>query len=165
MRRIPQERMVRKSVFDRLVEEPEAEESSAWRRTGDRQLRRLKASICRDLHDLLNTKWRFLAVGSELPEVHTSLMNYGLPDFFGSVRPWRLLQEELRLAMLQAIRSYEPRLGRVQVELVKGRDATDRTLHFRVDAVLLPWSSHESVAYYSVLDPRNGVFSVEGGRR
>ena len=61
------------------------------------------------------------------------------------------------------IRQGEPRLLRVSVELAGEPDETDRTLRFRIDALLRADPSPEPVIFDSTLEPATHQFAVQGG--
>lgn len=139
------------SLLDRLLDETVAPVSN---RAGLRQ------NLRRDLENLLNTRRSWLSTPAHLPELARSVIGYGLPDFSvqemtsGDNTSW--LCEEIA----RTITRFEPRLGRVQVQLQdplqaplqSNQDSGNRLLHLRIDAVLLTDIQPEPVSFHSELE-------------
>ena len=119
-----------------------------------------RSAIRRDLERMLNTRWRCVGAPAELKELDVSLINYGLPDCTAGVGSGR---EELRRTIERAIQKFEPRFRRVTVKLMSNSDAADRTLRFRIDAVLHETS--EQVVFDSALETSTAAFSVKRAGR
>jgi type VI secretion system protein ImpF len=51
----------------------------------------------------------------------------------------------------------------VSVDLASSADTTDRTLRFRIDAVLRADPVPEPVVFDSTMEPSTGMFAVTGG--
>ena len=60
----------------------------------------------------------------------------------------------------QVIRRYEPRFKSVRVELRENKDEFDRTLRFRIDAVLYAEPTPEPVTFDSKLEPTSANFEI-----
>jgi type VI secretion system protein ImpF len=58
------------------------------------------------------------------------------------------------------IRRSEPRLLRVAVELLSNPDSGDRTLRFRIDALMKADPAPEPVVFDSTLEPTTGTFAI-----
>ena len=152
------------SVLDRLIDwEPDRQSEPTVGRT--QVLRQMKASVGRDLQNLLNTRCRATSWPEPLTELNESLAAYGIPDCVGVNTGSREQQSELRRMIQQAVETFEPRLMNVHVSLNDTNDPTDRTLRFRIDAMLNVDPAPEPVAYDSRLDASIGSFSVDGVRR
>jgi type VI secretion system protein ImpF len=100
------------------------------------------------------------------PELHSSLLNYGLPDLQSlEIRQGRAGQQIAHL-IEEVIRDFEPRLRGVRVRS-KGLDnhASDslRQLSFEIDAVLVIEPLKEPVLFTSSFNSISGEFNVEGG--
>ena len=65
-----------------------------------------------------------------------------------------------RAQLVQIIRRFEPRFKSVTVELLNNADPLDRTLRFRIQAVLLADLDGEPVVYDSMLDVASRNFQV-----
>ena len=149
------------SVLDRLIDDdPTVSREAAKSRS--LVLRELKQCVRRDLENLLNTRWHCKPVPADLGELQLSLVNYGLPDLSGA----DLGSAEGRQAFCQLVESviqkYEPRFKSVVVELVDSVDPADRTLHFRIDALLYAEPAPEPVIFDSSLEPIGGTVEVRG---
>ena len=152
------------SILDRLIDlEPDRTSELPARRT--QVLQQMKSSVGRDLQNLLNTRCRATSWPEGLTELSQSLMAYGIPDCVGINTGSKERQEHLRQMISVAVRLFEPRLTQIQVAVVGGDDPNDRTLRFRIDALLKIDPEPEPVAYDSRLDAASGDFSVSGVRR
>jgi type VI secretion system protein ImpF len=118
-----------------------------------------KAAVKRDLEWLLNSRRVVSKHPTDLKPLGQSLVTYGLPDL-ASFRPGAAGdQEQLRLAMQEAIRRFEPRLSRVRVRLEAGF-TPDRSIRFRIDALLRVEPEPEPVAFDSVLRLDDQTFEI-----
>jgi len=115
----------------------------------------IRQSVRRDLEALLNTRRSWLVIPPELRELRQSVLGYGLPDFTvldlatEDARQW--LCDEVR----ETIVRFEPRLTRVSVTSEEGDEPLDRTMHLRIDAILLVEPVPEAVAFRSDVEPVN----------
>lgn len=137
---------IAQSVLDRLLDD-DFQNSRDPLITRAQALRKLEASVARDLEALLNTKQETLEeLPVELPEVSRSLIAYGLPDFTSL----SLLNTNHRALILGAVERaiviYEPRLQRVKVTMDTsgGREGG---LRFRIDALLRVDPAPEPVTF------------------
>lgn len=144
------------SLLDRLIQ------GSASPLRGH-TLTQLREGVRRDLEDLLNTRRRCFSWPSDLRELDVSLVNYGIPDFTGVHFGSPDSQEEFRRVLQRAIERFEPRLARVAVTLVKDPQGMDRTLRFRIEAVLRTRPVPEQVVFDSTLEPLSAAFEVKEG--
>ena len=149
------------SVLDRLLDDaPETTTEPA--RSRAQLLRDLKQAVRRDIEDLLNTRRRNLPLPPGLAELDTSLLAYGIPDFSGT-GPGSAKEREAFCRQIEGvIRRHEPRLLRVSVEPAGAADPTDRTLRFKIDALLRADPAPEPVVFDSSLEPTSGEFAVMG---
>jgi type VI secretion system protein ImpF len=149
------------SLLDRLSDEdPQVPHD---REKGHAQLlRELRASVLRDVGHLVNTRRRVGPLPPGLTELVPSLVDYGLADFLGRDLAGDTGREDLRRALEETLRRYEPRFRSLRVELLDNADSQDRTLRFRVDALLHAEPAPEPVVFDSVLDPVRGGLDVEG---
>ena len=152
------------SVLDRLIDlEPDRKSELPANRT--QVLEQMKASVGRDLQNLLNTRCRATGWPTGLDEVDKSLWAYGIPDCVGINTGSREQQETLRSTIARALELFEPRLVNIRVTIASADDFNDRTLRFRIDALLRIDPAPEPVSYDSRLDVTAGDFSVKGIRR
>lgn len=145
------------SVLDRL-----AEDDSIGRRNSVAVLDDLKQAVRRDLENLLNTRWRCTIWPPDLTELETSLVNYGIPDFTGANLGSAADREEFRYILERVIKRFEPRFTSVQVELQENADRLDRTMRFRIVAMLRARPNPEPVAFNTAVEPSSASVTVEG---
>jgi type VI secretion system protein ImpF len=149
------------SVLDRLLDyDPQVSREAPA--SQHQVLRELKQSVRRDLENLLNTRVRNLSWPPHLEELNRSLVDYGLPDFTGM----SLGSADDRAAFCRlveaVIRRYEPRFQSVSVQPQDSAEPLDRTLRFRIDALLRVEPVPEPVVFDSVVEPTTGDFQVRG---
>ena len=160
MAKTPSKEPVALPLFDRLLQGDNIETDI----NVDRAIRVLRESIRRDLETLFNTRPRYLALPEGLNELQSSLVAFGLPDLQIQQMASATQQEVFRRRLEAVVRRFEPRLRELSVEIVKGDEqARDRTLRFRINAVLDVASTSEIVIYDTVVDPVSGALSFAGG--
>ena len=142
------------SVLDRLI--GGGEPAGGYHQV----LRDLKQSVRRDLENLLNTRWRCKSFPPEFDELETSLMNYGIPDLTNANLGVAQNREEFRRIIERAIRRFEPRFKSVNVHLVASTDRFDRTMRFRIEAMLHAEPAPEPVTFDSAVEPTTFTFKV-----
>ncbi len=148
------------SVLDRLIDrEPRTTtEPEPRRSTG---LAQLKEAVKRDLEWLLNTRRLIVEPPDDTPQLGNSLLTYGLPDFTHANLGLLENKGELRRIIEEAIARFEPRLSHVAVTMLEG-SPTDRSLRFRIDAVLDVEPSPEAISFDSRLQiPTNAIVVKE----
>jgi len=150
------------SILDRLLGEDYPTEAEIAMFRG-RVVRRRKEALCRDLENLLNTRWRCQPFPPELAELETSLVNYGIPDFTGA-NAESLVGRDLLLHQIElAIERFEPRLDQVRVlPADEGETSGARILRFRIEGVLATDHDVEPVSFMSVMESASGSFRVQG---
>jgi type VI secretion system protein ImpF len=109
-----------------------------------------KAAVKRDLEWLLNSRRMISKHFIDLEELGQSLVAYGLPELRSFYPGATGDREQLRLAIQEAIRRFEPRLARVRVSL-ETSPTPNRSLRFRIDGLLRVEPEPEPVAFDSVL--------------
>ena len=163
---IPNEIQLLPSLLDRLLDDhPEESREPAWRDV--QVIRVLKASLCRDLQNLLNAHRLLATIPEVYSELKTSLLNYGLPDLQSME-----VREDHDLGLLcrlieESIQAFEPRLQGVRVRPVidaEGKKPIDRRVRFEIEAVLVVEPLREPVLFSSSLDVASGEFAVEGAK-
>ncbi len=124
----------------------------------------LKTRVVHDLEELLNCRREAM---EELPEdfeeTRSSLLNYGLPDL-GSLtldnpKDRALIQRLLE----QTLSSFEPRLTRIRVFL-ESQDEGNRTLKFRIDALLRVEPAGEPITFDTIVDLTSQKCDVRSAR-
>src|SRR5262249_24036685 len=150
------------SVLDRLLDDnPEVSSEPAKNRA--QLLPDMKLPARRDLENLLNARRRNLVPPPGLSELADSLLSYGIPDFSGTGPATAKDREAFCRVIEGIIRENEPRLVRVAVELAANPEAADRTLRFRIDALLRADPAPEPVIFDSTLEPATTQFELTGG--
>jgi type VI secretion system protein ImpF len=158
MARFDNEVEITASVLDRLIDE-RPDQSQEARPSRQTSLRLFKQAVKRDLEWLLNAR-ADRDVPEDLREVASSLATYGLPD----LASWNVKspdqQHDLRQALEDALRRFEPRLEAVEVTLETLAEA-ERSVRFRIDARLRVDPAPEPVTFDSVLQLGNHKFLVK----
>jgi type VI secretion system protein ImpF len=150
------------SVLDRLLDD-DANGASGRPRSRAQQLLELRNAVRRDLEALLNAHQPWLVPPAGLTELPKSLLEYGIPDFLTLNAVAESAREQFRASVEDAIRRFEPRFKMVRVTLVED-SAADRTLRFRIEALMYAEPAPERVSFDSLLDPSSQSFSVVGAR-
>ncbi|MFC1751397.1 type VI secretion system baseplate subunit TssE [Pseudomonadota bacterium] len=147
------------SVFDRLIDQnPGVPEDTDTSRS--QLLRELRESVRRDLEDLLNTRLPCHKFEEGMEELEYSVINYGIPDFSGNNLVSDREKERFRRQLELVISFFEPRFKEVKVELVEGSDEYDRTLRFRIDALLNVQPAVKPIVFDSSMEPVTHNFRV-----
>lgn len=160
MARVDKKKKLRPSILDRLLDNDPGNNVEVDR-DQHQKLKELRASVRRDLENLLNTRLRMLEPDEELTELKKSLLNYGLPDLatinISNKAKKKEFVEQLEILLLE----FEPRFKSVNVHYLDNSDSLDRTLRFRIDATLYADPSPEVVVFDSVLEPVSRTVNVE----
>jgi type VI secretion system protein ImpF len=164
MAKVRQEQSLLPSVLDRLLDDEPGNQRETPK-SRNQVLRELKNSVRRDLEQLLNTRWRCSSWPRDLDQLDLSLVNYGIPDFTGTNMSQPTEREQLRVTIEQIIRKFEPRFKSVRVNMLENSDAFDRTLRFRIDALLYAEPAPEPVVFDSQLEPSSATFQIKPGTR
>lgn len=159
MARPVEDEPLRASVLDRL-----SGTQRHGRFAGRQTLEQLIESVHRDLEALLNTRWRVTSWPPSLDELEHSLVNYGIPDFAGVNMSSPIERELFRDLVRKAIQLHEPRFIQVQVELVDNQDRLDRSLKFKIDALLRASPDPAEVVFDSKVDPTSHHIQIEPHR-
>jgi type VI secretion system protein ImpF len=149
------------SVLDRLLDDRPDQAHDPARSRGQ-NLAILRDAVRRDLEALLNTRRRCLSPPPGLDELATSLVEYGVPEFLSMNAQSGEAREQFRREVEQLIRRFEPRFQTVTVKLVEDPARLDRTLRFRIEALMYADPAPEYVSFDSTLNPANHNFSVIG---
>jgi type VI secretion system protein ImpF len=147
------------SLLDRLIDR-EPRISTEPPASGAGSLAQVKEAVRRDLEWLLNTK-QTPAASTDLPHLDASAWSYGLPDLSASSLSSTGDRERLRLAIEAAIRRFEPRLQGVEVTQAEVH-ASDRSIRFRIDAMLRVHPAREPVTFDSMFQLATKAFQVRG---
>jgi len=148
------------SLLDRLLDDNPGVQQEAPI-TPQQSLRNLHQSVRRDLEALLNTRRRCVVYPSRMKELDKSLVNYGIPDFTGTSLSSPESRADLVRIIESVIKRYEPRFKSVRVTLLDNVEPLDRTLRFRIDAVVYAEPAPEIVVFDSSLEPVTGNVEVK----
>lgn len=147
------------SVLDRLVDlEPRMSSEPANQRY--LRLDDLKAAVRRDLEWLLNTRKMVADVPAEFEELKRSVVTYGVPDISGVHIEHKVESANLKTALENAIKMFEPRFLDV-VATLEPLSSTDRQLRFKIEARLDLEPVPEAMVFDTVLQLGSGAFAVK----
>lgn len=128
--------------MDRIIADPPR------KRGASQSLEELKASVARDLQQLLNTRATWRMCEARHVNIAKSLFTYGLPDFSGVDWGNYDARTELESLIEATIEHHEPRLQDVDVSYLRNtNDELDRTLRFKIGAKLRVHPAPEPVAF------------------
>lgn len=148
------------SVLDRLIDyEPEKAEESEKSRS--QVIKELRESVRRDLENLLNTRLPCMNMSKENDVLTGTSAYYGIPDFSGANLQSGESRERFRATIENAIRRNETRFKSVNVELLEDMDDLERSLHFRIDALLNVEPAIKPIVFDSSLEPVTRNFKVK----
>lgn len=120
----------------------------------------VRSAVSLDLESLLNTRSEGARILPDVfPECRASSLTYGIPDFSTHSLLSPADRDRIRRSLEQAIAAHERRLTRVRVALEPQRKY-DRTLRFRVEALLSLGPAREKVQFDAVLQLNTQAYSV-----
>jgi type VI secretion system protein ImpF len=152
------------SILDRLIDE-QPNVNREPEKNSHQMIADLRKSVRRDLENLLNTRWRATSWPDDLTELDQSLAGYGIPDISGEDLGSPTRRKRFLRQIEQIIKTFEPRFQKIKVLEADNADSFDRTLRFRIDAVLYAFPSPEPIVFDSSVDPSSKTFRVEGASR
>jgi len=153
------ERSVQQSLFDRLIDsDPDHRAEAPLTRA--ESLRRLRASVRRDLEWLLNTV-RTGEVPEALQELKKSLYTYGLPDISSMSLESAQDGERLLRSLETSIALFEPRLSNIRVTCDEKISRKRMAIDFHVEALLLMDPAPERISFDTVFEVARGVYKVK----
>src|SRR5437016_2323775 len=142
------------SLLDRLKEKQAP--LTPWE-----EIRQLKASLCRDLAALLNTRRAEKDFDSSYEQSTNSLLTFGVADFTSYNLKNAIEQERVRRSIERAIRLFEPRLSRVTVTLEEP-DPLRPVLRFQISALLRTEAPGQAVLFDATLHRESRRIAVSG---
>ena len=145
------------SLLDRLMDSEPEMHASSWE-----EMRAFKASVCRDLTALLNTRRAEEDFDPIYTEAANSLLSFGITDFTSYNLKSGLEQEQVRRSMERAIRQFEPRLTQVEVSVAEP-DPLRPVLQFQIAALLRIELAAEPVVFDATLQRESRRIAVSGG--
>lgn len=141
------------SLLDRLLDE----EGSV--------VSRIREGMLRDLEDLLNTHPRVAGWSEHLRELDRSLLNFGIPDLSAVNLSTERHRSDMVREIGDIIRTWEPRLAKMDIFAVPNTDSSDRTLRIRIEAEIVISLSPEPVIFDTVIDPLSNRVSLKSANR
>jgi type VI secretion system protein ImpF len=149
---------IRASVLDRLVDyEPGVSREPVQYRLSS--IGQLKASVTRDLENLLNTKRHILVPPAAYREVNSSLFVYGLRDFTSESPRSLSVRQQLRQEIEKTISRFEPRLKNLTV-ILETPTQNERNLRFRITGLLVVEPVTEPVAFDTCFNINRGEYVI-----
>lgn len=153
----------RASILDRLIDEdPDLSRDAA--RSSSSRMNELRQAVERDLENLLNSRRPYLRWSPAATELSRSVFGVGVPDITDARADTITSRERLRQAFEQAIRIFEPRLSAVRVATLRNDDPADRSLRFRIEAVIAIGMA-DPIAFDSVMEPASGAVHIRRAMR
>jgi type VI secretion system protein ImpF len=159
-RYMPRERLLSRSVLDRLLDDNPAASHDMPSTMGD-QVRDIREAIRRDLEALLNTRRCPDTPPAELGELKDALVSYGLDNVVSS----NLVTDESKLRLARAIERrialFETRLSDVEVRILKNRVQGERALRMRIRASFRVYEGMPPITFESKIDAATQRFLIE----
>lgn len=152
MARISLDQPLLPSVLDRLLDSDPGAKRDAPKSRGQ-HLADMRRAVRRDLEALLNTRQRCVSWPSDLKELDHSLISYGIKDFASLNLGTDAEREGFCRDVEEVIRRNEPRFVSVSVTLLKNQEAIDRTMRFRIEALMYADPAPEAIVFDSFIDP------------
>lgn len=152
-------RPVLASLLDRLTDD-DPDKGQEIPVTGRKLERQLREAIRRDVELFLNTRRRCTPIPEGLNNVEGTIMDYGIPDFLGQTLTGDRRRNQFLRELSDFLKEHEPRFKEVEVESI-GIDQIDRSLQFRIEAVVYAEPAPESLSFDSQVEPVSRSFNVK----
>jgi type VI secretion system protein ImpF len=163
---LPHDDQYQPSLLDRLTDE-NPQSKSEGREHRVQSVSQLRRAVLRDLAWLLSTRAHTREqdeVFYEYKHVARSVLNFGLPSMLGEETSG-LRPDDVRRAVAEAIRTYEPRIdpGTLEVRIIEdpSQAANPAGLTFEISGQLLTVSGPEWLTVETRLDPQSGQTSLD----
>jgi len=151
------------SLLDRLLDDEPASHRDPVK-TRHQALDEFRDALRRDLEALLNTRPCSTRWSPALTELNNSILNYGIDSVTSAALGAEENRERFRSAIEQTIRRFETRFLRVNVSLVEDPERIDRTLRFRIEALVHAEPAPEPLIFDSAVDPSTQGVTVSSPR-
>jgi type VI secretion system protein ImpF len=156
----PRDRILARSIFDRLIDDEPDRMFDPQVNMVD-QVREVRESIRRDLEALLNTRRCPEAPPAAFSELKDALVSYGVDGMVSA----NLATDEAKLRLAQMVERrismFETRLSDVRVTILKSRTMTERALRMRIQATFRLHEGMPPISFESTIDPSTQRFMVE----
>ena len=148
------------SIVDRLMDDdPDAPKDLDPMRHYDSQS--MHAALKRDLEALLNARRRVVSIPRAYQQTDQSLLSYGLADITKTGSRTEADQADLCRTLSRALTQFEPRLTSVNVTVLENADRLDRTLRFRIEAILNIEPAPELIQFDSFIEPVSTTIRIQ----
>src|SRR4030065_2043427 len=142
------------SILDRLIDEqPGISREPVRHRV--LSINQIKASVIRDLENLLNARRQITPVPAEYREVSNSLFVYGLRDFTSEDPRSPSIKQQLRNDVEKTISRFDSRLRHVMVRL-EASAQNERNVRFRISGLLVVDPVSEPGTFYTFFYIKRG---------
>lgn len=149
---------IQASVLDRLIDDqPGVSREPVQHRL--LSINQIKASVIRDLENLLNTRRQITPIPSELGEVGNSLFVYGLRDFTSKDTRSPSIKQQLRHDIEKTIARFDSRLRNVTVR-IESATPSERNIRFRISGLLVVDPVTEPVMFDTYFDSNRGEYVI-----
>lgn len=153
------DRAVQQPLLDRLIDlDPEHQVEPHLTRA--ESLRRLRASVRRDIEWLLNTI-RVNEAPPGLTELRDSLYTFGIPDIASMSLESAQDGNKLLRGLERAIMQFEPRLKNVRVSTHDTISRKQMYIEFRIDALLMIDPQPERLSFDTIFEVARGAYKVK----
>lgn len=148
------------SVLDRLLDDdPDNEKEPDKSR--NQTLREVRQALRRDLESLLNARRRVVSVPRSLAETNHSLASYGLPDLTNV----NVQSDDTRSGLCRMVEilleRFETRFKSAEVSILENSDPLDRTLRFRIRALMHAEPAPELIVFDTHVEPVTSTVNVK----
>jgi type VI secretion system protein ImpF len=144
----------RGSVLDRLIDDEDQPQAQSM------GMAELRCTVRRDLEMLLNTRRRCLRWDETLDQLDGSVFGYGLPDLLALDLADPGDREEFMNKVADIIRKSDARFREIRTTMLQNTDEMDRTLRFRIEAVVKVSPAEEQILFDSVVDPASKNITI-----
>lgn len=149
---------IQASILDRLIDyEPGVSREPVQHRLLN--IEQIKASVIRDLEELLNTRRQILPLPVEYREVNNSLFVYGLRDFTSENPKSSSVKRQLLKDVEKTILLFESRLKNVTVHL-ETLTQNERNIRFRITGLLVVDPVSEPITFDTYFDINRGEYTI-----
>jgi len=146
------------SILDRLIDDQPGISREPVRHSV-LSINQIKASVIRDLENLLNTRRQITPIPAELGEVSNSLFVYGLRDFTSEDPRSPSIKQQLRNDVEKTISRFDSRLRNVIVRL-EASAQNERNVRFRISGLLVVDPVTEPVTFDTFFDINRGEYVI-----
>ncbi len=148
------------SVLDRLLDDDPDNQKEADK-SRNQTLREVRQALRRDLESLLNARRRVLSVPRSLTETNHSLASYGLPDLTNV----NVQSDDTRSGLCRMVEilleRFETRFKTAEVSILENSDPLDRTLRFRIRALMHAEPAPELIVFDTHVEPVTSTVNVK----